>query len=317
MQKYRRVALRDRIQIQACIQSGLGVSEIAKNLKFHKTTIYRELKRNKRVDDANYMAIEADLESKNKFKACKRSYKIQGVLLEFTLKRLRQGWTPEQIIRRLRREKSKYHVSYQTIYRLVQRLSIRKTHLRFGYKQRGWGRLNQRKWSRQSRWKLSIHDRPEAANLRSEIGHWERDLFYGKNRKTIFTMTDRKSRYTVFRKNPNFKSEEVAKLTNKVIEEKNLEVKTITNDNGSEFFDVKSLKVPVYFCDVGQPGQRGTIENTIGLIRRFIKKDTDLSQISRKKLQEIEDQINLRPRKCLDYRTPYEVFYNTKVALAV
>ena len=83
------------------------------------------------------------------------------------------------------------------------------------------------------------------------------------------------------------------------------------------FFDTKTLKVQSYFCDVLKPGQRGTVENTIGLLRRFIKREIDLDQISPQKLKALENQINLRPRKCLDYKTPYEVFYNKKVALAV
>ncbi len=317
MQKYQRVALEDRIQLQAYLLSGLKVSEIAKNLNFHKTTIYRELKRHATKSNQGYLAIEAELRSEQAFRRCKRSYKLQDELLLFTLKKLRLGWTPEQVSNRLKKEQSKYSISYQSIYRLIDRLNLRKTHLRFGYKRRGFGRSIQRQWSRKSSWKLSIHDRPKEADKRCEIGHWERDLFCAKNKRTVLTLTDRKSRFSVFKKNPNFKSADVARLTNQVIDEKNLVVKTITNDNGSEFFDVKALKVPVYFCDVKSPGQRGTIENTIGLMRRFIRKQTDLTQLSHQRLQELEDQLNLRPRKCLDYKTPYEIFYNTKVALAV
>lgn len=315
MQKYQRVALSDRIQIEACLASGLKISEIAKNLGLHKTTIYREIKRNKNFD--RYGALEADERASIRVQSCRRSYKLKGMLLQFTLSKLKVGWTPDQVSNRLKQESSQYRISQQTIYRMVKRLDLEPTHLRFGYKRKGFGRTHQRRWSRESDWKLSIHDRPMEAELRLEIGHWERDLFCAKDKRTVLTLTDRKSRFTIFRKNPNFKSQEVAKLTNKIMRERNLTVKTITNDNGSEFFDVKAIKAPVYFCDVKSPGQRGTVENTIGLMRRFIKKGTDLNKISYQKLQALEDQINLRPRKCLDYKTPYEVFYNKKVALAV
>lgn len=315
MQKYRRVALKERLQIEAWLLAGLKISEIAKNLNFHKSTVYREIKRNKL--GKKYQADEAEIKSEARFKSCKRGYKLQGELLQYTLSKLKIGWTPEQVSQRLKLEGSNHSVSHQSIYRLVHRLDLQKTHLRFGYKRKGFGRITQQRWSRQSQWKLSIHDRSILADLRLELGHWERDLFCGKDKKTIFTMTDRRSRFTVLRKNENYKSDQVAQLTNQIIKEKSLEVKTITNDNGSEFFDVKAIRVPVYFCDVKSPGQRGTVENTIGLIRRFIKKDTDLQTISPQKLQKLEDQLNLRPRKCLDYKTPYEVFYGKTVALAV
>ena len=315
MQKYRRVALGDRYQIQAYISSGLTASEIASCLGFHKSTIFRELRRN---GAKSYDPVEANGKAQARFSLCKRRYKISAEdAKEFVLRRLEVGWSPNQISTRLAIEESSDYFSYQTIYRFVRRLGLKKTHLHFGYKRWGQGRIIHRRASRQSSWKQSIHDRPEVANLRSEIGHWERDLFFTKARKTVIILTDRKSRYTLLAKNPNFRSSEVAALTTKLLKRAKIKSKTITNDNGSEFFDVSSMKVPVYFCDVLKPGQRGTVENTIGLLRRFIKRDTDLSKISDRELRELEKQINLRPRRCLDYKTPFEVFFNTKVALAV
>lgn len=312
MQKYRRVALDDRYQIQAYLASGMRISELAGELGFNKSTILRELKRNSGIV---YQAGIAQARARARFSRCKRAFKIEGKFRDFVLQKLQQGWSPDQISERLERENSTFQVSYQTIYRLVERLKLRRTHLHFGYKRRGFGRNTQRKWSRQSAWKKSIHDRPQEANTRSGLGHWERDLFFTKARKTIMILTDRKSRFSLLAKNPNFRSREVALLTKKLLQ--NTTCKTITNDNGSEFFDVDSIKVPVYFCDVLKPGQRGTVENTIGLLRRFIKKDTDLSTLSNRALTALQTQINLRPRKCLDYKTPFEVFYNQKVALAV
>ncbi len=315
MQAYRRVTLEDRYYIQASLEAGISSTEIAKRLGFHKSTISREKRRYSL--GSRYKALAAEEAAQERFTSCRRPLKLQGKLLEFTLKRLVEGWSPDEVARRLRLEKSNFSVSQQTIYRQVKRLSLKKTHLRFGYKRRGFGRAKRLKHCRESDWKQSIHDRPLAADRRSELGHWERDLFFTKNRKTVLVLTDRRSRYTILSRNPNFKSGEVAKLTKSLLKKIPIKARTITNDNGSEFFDTKTVNVPIYFCDVLNPGQRGTIENTIGLIRRFIKRDADLECISDRKLKTLEKNLNLRPRKCLDYRTPYEVMYKTKVALAM
>jgi IS30 family transposase len=248
MQTYRRVTLQDRFYIQASIEAGSRQSEIASRIGFHKSTISREIKR--LGLGSKYKASEANSISEDKFRRCRRRLKLSGALLKFTLKRLKSGWTPEQITARLRHEESDHNVSAQTIYRQVRRLGLLKTHLRFGYKRRGFGRLKKQKDCRKSGWKQSIHDRPSDANRRRNLGHWERDLFFTKNKKTVLVVTDRKSRYTMLMRNPNFKSENVAKLTNKLLSRSPVESHTMTNDNGSEFFDVGAVKIPVYFCDV-------------------------------------------------------------------
>ncbi len=313
MPKYQRVTLQHRIEIQASLRSGLRIMDIAKVLGFHKTTIWREIKRHQGRN--NYQAIDAAKQAQKNFSRCRRRFKLQGELLNFTLLKLVRGWSPDQIERRLIKENSAYRISSQTIYRQVRRMDLKKTHLHFGYKRRGFGRSAQVNRLRGSTWKTSIHERCRNANERAELGHWERDTMFDQKKKSILVLTDRKSRFTVLAKNATLKAREVAQRTTDVL--KKLPVETITNDNGSEFFDIKTLKVPVYFCDVLKPGQRGTVENMIGLLRRFLKREQDFTQISPRKLRAIQDRINHRPRKCLDYRTPYEVFYETNVALAM
>jgi IS30 family transposase len=314
MQKYQRVALEDRIEIQAYLLAGITSSEIARILGFNKSTITREIKRNK--TNRTYIALEAQSRAKESFKTCKRKYKIKDKLKIFTTKKLELGWSPEQIAGRLKHEKSNFSISHQSVYRFIKRENLDKQRLlRLGYKRRGFGRIIQQKHCRNSDWKSRIQDRPEQANNRTETGHWERDLFFGANRRTVLILSDRKTRYTLLTKTNNFKSDEVARLTKNLI--KDLPVKTITNDNGSEFFDVKALSVPVYFCKALKPQQRGTVENTIGLLRQYIKRQTNLDQISDQKIKALEKRINMRPRKILDYKTPYEVFFNKTVALAM
>ena len=108
---------------------------------------------------------------------------------------------------------------------------------------------------------------------------------------------------------------EVNKLTHTLITETGKKYHTITNDNGCEFKSNKHLTSKVYFCEPLRPQQRGTVENTIGLIRQYINRRTDVSKWSRKKFKNIEEILNLRPRKVLDFKTPHEVYYNKNVAL--
>lgn len=313
MQRYRRVTLKDRIEIQANLNLGLKPTEIALKLGFHKSSISREFKRNRK--GKSYSAVEAHKLAEIRFKRCRRSYKVRGTYLELVRKKLRNGWSPEQIAGRLKQEKAIEQLSYQTIYRFVRRTKFDKTYLRFGYKRRGFGRNIRRRHCRQSNWKLPISQRPLAAERRTQLGHWERDLFFGARKKPFFILSDRKSRFIIMRKSKNFKSDEIAAMTNRLLT--GMPARTITNDNGSEFFAVNSLSIPVYFCKAHKPQQRGTIENSIGLIRQFIKRGVEADTIAHQKVAALQKKINFRPRKTLDYKTPYEVFYGKTVALAV
>jgi len=112
-------------------------------------------------------------------------------------------------------------------------------------------------------------------------------------------------------------SKDVANITLETLKSLEKKVFTLTNDNGTEFNDSASLPYKTYYFDPHKPQQRGTVENTIGLLRQYIKRKTDLEAITQAELQDIENKINFRPRKGLDYRTPFEVFFNKKVALVM
>jgi IS30 family transposase len=136
---------------------------------------------------------------------------------------------------------------------------------------------------------------------------------YCANRKLLLVCTDRKSRYTCITKLDNYTIKHATQRTSEILQGK--PVHTLTNDNGPEFRDGPNMKVPVYFCDPMKPHQRGTVENTIGLLRQYIKRSTSHQALGQRRLKTIEDRLNHRPRRCLDYRTPYEVFYGKTVAL--
>ena len=306
---YRRVTYEDRCQIQAFLQVKMSVAYISEKLGFHKSSIYRELRRNKLR--YAYEAKRAQLKAVTRFRRCRRRRKIAGELEGLILWKLFEDWSPKQISERVEHELGQM-VSHQTIYRYVKRKKAGLVFCLRRYNKRGFARFTQGKRMIRG---LGIRARPSIANERKRIGDWERDcLFIGKRRK-ILVCTDRKSRYTKIDKLYEATAKGVSIATKHLLQSTGKKIYSITNDNGSEFNGGPNMAVPVYYCDPLKPQQRGTVENTIGLIRQYLKRSTDFNQLTDETVQEIEDAINLRPRKCLDYRTPYEVFYGKSVAL--
>lgn len=309
MSIYRRMTLAVRCQIDSLLQVGFSVSEISRKLGYNKSSIYRELRRN---------AVKGIYCPR---KACElyimrqqrqgRKPKITGKLEELVIDKLLIGWSPEQISGRLKKDNMAF-ISHETVYQYIQRNTELKPSLRKTRK-RGHGRYSQRK----CKWKNKLHisKRPQAANNRERIGDWERDTMFGANRKQIIVCTDRKSKYTKLSFLKKFCSTWMNKETKRLLKTTGKKIHTITNDNGTEFRGSEDIGVPIYYCTPMKPQQRGTVENTVGLLRQFIKRTDDITKLSRKDLKHIEDLINFRPRKGLDYLTPFEVFYNKKVAM--
>lgn len=307
---YRRVTSEDRLRIKDGLDAGLSKSAIAGKLGFHKTTIGREILRNKgkkgyRPKQANQKAIARE-------KPKHGPYRMNPIIMMKIIERLEVKWSPEQIYNRLRMEGEDI-VSTETIYKFI-------------LKDRGqggtlWKNLRRAGRSRKKRFPSedrrgqimntrSISKRSSKANKRKNVGHWERDLMVGKDcNATVLAIVDRKSRFNKFRKLNGKHAKKVTKET--VVALKGLPKKSMTNDCGKEFSDHKNYekrtKVKVYFCDPYSSYQRGTNENRIGLLRQYFPKKTDLTKVTNKQLQLIEFEINNRPMKILDWKTPYEV----------
>lgn len=164
-----------------------------------------------------------------------------------------------------------------------------------------------------------ITQRPEAANLRTRLGDWEADTVAGKlGEACLLTLVDRRSRYLICRRLERKGSEEVAQETVKVLWGQ--PIQTITSDRGSEFrhhtFVTQALgQVQFYFAQPHHPWQRGTNENTNGLLREFFPKGYDLSDITPEAVQKVQNELNLRPRKILGFRTPAEVHLHLSLHL--
>jgi IS30 family transposase len=212
-------------------------------------------------------------------------------------------------------------VSHESIYKFIYRDRQSGGNL-YLYLRQGHRKRKHRFPSKKRQGKLKninpIQSRPSAAENRTELGHLERDLVIGKNhQKAVMTVVDRKSRYTKLALLEGKSAVVVGKKTETIL--KKIISKTMTNDRGLEFADhektTATTGIKIYFCDPYTSQQRGTNENTNGLLRQYLPKGSDFSTLTEQDLMAIENELNSRPRKCLDWRTPYEIEWGVKVAL--
>jgi IS30 family transposase len=319
--RYRQLTPKERYQIQTMLGLRYSPRFIALHLCRHKSTIWREIRRNRAKI---YYCAEraARLTHQRRLEKGRRSRKIRGWLKRLVETKLRLSWSPEQISGRLRVER-RIRISHETIYQHVIRDAKAKGTLRYclrfgGYKHHRCKKSKVGELSRRRRkW---IDQRPAEANLRSENGHWERDLVEGKRGSAaLLTIVDRRSRFTRLRWIERSSSEVVAAQTASALAPYALVNKTVTNDNGHEFQQPKALEtklgVDVFFTEPSSPWQRGTVENTNGLVRQYFPKRTNLETYPRWAPRAIEETLNHRPRKTLRYRTPYEIFFGRKLSL--
>lgn len=327
---YRQLTLDERYQISAMRRQHVSPSDIATALGRHRGTITRELERNtKRYMDGDRLVVVYDPVYAHQQAGGRRVAKgvaarrIQGELQQIVESKLRQGWSPEQISGRLRRELM-IAISHETIYQHV----LRDTHehsgvlrycLRFGgYKHH---RFRKSKHATRTRArKRGLDERPLAADRRWELGHWERDCVLGADSDAaLLTVVDRKSRYSRIRRVAKLSADAVAKATVDALAPLGDVTRTITNDNGREFQRDAELEaklgIPIFFCDPSSPWQRGSVENLNGLLRQFVPKKTNLDELPTWAPKVLEDTLNHRPRKTLGYRTPHEVFFDTRMEL--
>jgi len=328
------LTLEDRIEIQAGLAAGLSKAEIARKIGVHRSNVGRELERNRRACDVGpanqrrgYNALKAQERADAQRKREKvRKLDQEGPLRDYVQRKLKKRWSPEQISKRLCKIHGKdpeMTVSHEAIYQAIYvsgagglKRELEAT-LRTGRKLRKPRRAGQ---SRRTRIPdmTPIVDRPEEALGRAVPGHWEGDLITGELNKTaVGTLVDRCSRYVMLLHLPErHGAEEVRDEMIAAIGRMPARIrKTVTWDQGSEMARhleiTATTGVKVYFCNPHSPWERPSNENTNGLLREFLPKGGDLSKYTREDLDEIEDLLNNRPRKALDWLTPIE--YLTKV----
>jgi IS30 family transposase len=307
---YHHLTIEERACIQLFFQKGMGPTEIAKELNRDKSSISRELRRNASRDEG-YNAVGAQRKYNARRRQCVRKAIILSnkILFDKICERLRNYWSPEQISNTLPK---KMKVCFSTIYRAIKNKDIPKEYC---VKLRRYGKHLKRGKSNGRAYDFSqvrtIDQRPKSINNRSRYGHWELDtlVLRPEAKCHLATFVERKSRLVFIRKIPDKKASTMSDIIINVFNSLPRKyLKTFTVDRGLEFTDwkrvEKELKVKVYFCDPYSPQQRGSNENTNGLIRQFVPRRTILPDITDDFVDTVQTLINNRPRKCLNWKTP-------------
>jgi IS30 family transposase len=321
------LTLAERETISRGIVAGHSIRSIARSLGRAPSTVSREIKRN--GDRRCYRAGQAEQAAWDRAqrpKPCKLV--VNRVLARLVAKKLRQLWSPEQIAGWLKctyPDDERYQVSHETIYRslfIQARGALKKELLQHVRRKRALRRSRHKTLKDAGLGQItdtvSIHERPASVEDRAVPGHWEGDLIFGTNNSQVATLVERHTRYVMLAKVGGKDTETVINALIKQAHKLPRELYTsLTWDRGSEMADHKrftlATDIKVYFCDPQSPWQRGSNENTNGLLRQYFPKGTDLSLHSQTKLNAVARQLNERPRKTLNYETPAER-YNACVA---
>ena len=315
---YTHLILQERIQLQVMLQQGKSRREIARVLNRSASTISREVKR--QASASLYDAAAAQAQATRGGEKARRPEKMADLhLTAIVEEKLREKWSPEQIAGRLPLDfpqEPKMRISPETIYRYIYAQQERGHNLLFCLRQGHSGpRKRRHKKCKYQRIKdlKGIDQRPGEVDQRSRLGDWESDTLCGPSREGagIATHVERKTRYLVAAKLDHGKAAEYNQKTIQAFRAlQGVPVHTMTVDHGMEFASFKelekSLPTAVYFAQPYHAWERGLNENTNGLLRQYFPKGKSLSDISQEELNEVEKQLNHRPRKCLGYRTPAE-----------
>lgn len=316
---YTQLTQEQRYQIHALLKMGHNQTGIADCLIVHKSTISRELRRNRglrgyRPKQAQTMALARRIKAKPL---------IGSDTWKMIEEKLRQDWSPEQISIWLKNShgiRTSHERIYQYILRDKQAGGKLYKHLRCQKKRRKRYGSYDKRGNLPNR--VSIDQRPGIVDQRIRFGDWEVDTILGKGRRhAIVTLTERKSRLALLRKvdrrTANLVGDAVIHLLQPFVHS----LHTITGDNGKEFAEheriARDLKADFYFAHPYSSWERGANENMNGLVRQYIPKNRDLTSVSNDELDLIMHKLNHRPRKCLDFKSPFEVFFEHHSSVAL
>jgi len=316
------LTLSEREEISRGIAVGLSMRTIADQLDRSPSTVSREIHRNGGYYD--YRAAIADQSAWDRSQRPKRcKLACNKPLSRIVAKQLKSHWSPQQVAGWLKREypgNEDFHVSHETIYRTLfiqSRGALKKELLQCLRSKRVMRRGKTSSLKGQGLGKIpnavSISKRPASVEDRAVPGHWEGDLIQGTNNSFIATLVERHTRYVMLARLKSKETETVISALIKQAHKLPTELyKSLTWDRGSELTGHRrftlATDIKVYFCDPQSPWQRGSNENTNGLLRQYFPKGTDLSVHSQAKLNAVARQLNERPRKTLEYETPAERF---------
>jgi IS30 family transposase len=323
--KYRHLDLEERERLHALRAQGMSLRSIAKKLKRSQSSLTRELQRNitygREYFKNEYLPCKAQklAEKRSAKQRYKAPLKNPETFLYVRRHLRKDGWSPEVIAGRLRLDHPELSICHETIYQYIyaKRTKSRGMHLEqylvLGRKKRM--KQNGRSVRRHSKIPeaVSIDLRPKAVQKRKQLGHWETDNVIGKQTdKTALSVTvERKTRFTIITKlQDRTATTKTTALINRLQEHV---TRTLTTDNGAENTNhqqiARSLDLSMYFCHPYHSWEKGTVENTNGRIRRYIPKSVSIDPITDAYIASLEKKLNATPRKCLHYKTPYEMIF--------
>ncbi len=320
MRRYTQLTREQRHEIYALMKAGHNQPEIAMLVGCNKATISRELSRNRglrgyRPKQAHQLA-EVRRQNRSPQRLTDETWSLVKQLL-------RQDWSPEQISGWLKRECS-LSVSHEWIYQYViadkRQGGDLYRHLRCQKQRRKrYGSYSRRG---QLRNRVSIDERPAVVERRGRYGDWEADTIIGKGQKqAIVSLTERRARLTLLAKVHTREAKTVGQAMTQLLTPVANRVHTITADNGKEFAEhetiAKDLEANFYFAHPYASWERGLNENTNGLVRQYFPKQCHFERITDEEIQTVIDKLNNRPRKCLGFKTPNEVFFGIKPTVAL
>lgn len=316
MNSYTHLTMDERYQIDDLRSEGFSQNAIAKKLGRSPTTVYREMIRNK--GERVWRAGQAHKKARSRLleRGASNVRRVsESVWADAKDKLISFQWSPEQIAGRLKAQ-GEDGISRETIYQRI--IADKKaggmlyTHLRCQKLRRK--RYGKSRGSPSILGRIGIEERPAVVDARKGIGHWEGDTIIGAgcNSGAIVSSVERVSRYTLLAKVQSKSAIGVSEALISKMSPISKLVHTMTVDNGGEFSLHKvvseALNMQIYFARAYHPWERGTNENTNGLVRQYFTKSMRFDNVSDEEVQGVADKLNHRPRKCLDYKTPYEVF---------
>ena len=314
MKSYRQLGAEERVQIATLRYQNFSLPQIAQILGRHRSTIWREVQRNRAPYDGGYRSARAHERAVARRKRSRRNRQFGRAEMARVEELLRQQWSPEQVAGHLRAQ-GELSISHETIYRHVWR------DLRLGgslhVQMRGARKQRRKRYGRNdSRGRLAgkrhISERPASVETRREPGHWEIDTVMGSTGACVVTLVERQSGFLLVGKMRARTTAELNRATFALMCRHPDAFHTITADNGTEFHDYRALEaatgVPFYFATPHHSWERGTNENTNGLLRQYLPKGTSLSSLTQSRCDQIAETLNTRPRKRHDYQAPKTCF---------
>lgn len=311
----------ERYQIAILLKAGHKQSEIACLMNRHKSTISRELARNR--GQRGYRPRQAHQLAVARMRATANARRVEPSAWDFARAKLAEQWSPEQISGFLKVQ-GLPGVSHETLY---QRIYADKRSGGNLWRHLRCQKLRRKRYGRHDRrgtipGRISIERRPPGVEARIRVGHWEGDTIIGANhRQALVSLVERKSRYTLLAKVERKTAELVGKAVTHLLKPFKARVHSLTTDNGKEFAAHQSiaqqLDAAFYFAHPYASWERGTNENTNGLVRQYFPKKRRFDTIDDKEVRLAMDRLNHRPRKCLGFRTPHEVFMQSLSRVAL